>query len=92
MLQQMEAAFLMHFVCIQVFCQSAGQLADWAGLVRELCALQGPVPPSFLLLVVDVTEVDHVLLEPDKRAVWHKQTSTRGGNSGHSWHKQDVNP
>ncbi len=55
-----------------------------------LCCIQDKAPPSFLLLVVDVAEVDYVHLEFDTRAIWSKQQSS--ADDQHVWHKQDVNP
>lgn len=63
---------------------------------------QGLAPPSFLMLVVDIGEVDYVHLQSDTRAVWKKQTVNSGGGgggggeqTGHSqpvWFKDEVNP
>lgn len=59
--------------------------------VQQVVDQQGEAPPSFLLLVVDVKEVDHVLLESDTRAVWSKLQ--QGSNCRqYSWQKQNVNP
>ncbi|KAL3161347.1 hypothetical protein ABBQ32_010245 [Trebouxia sp. C0010 RCD-2024] len=57
---------------------------------------QGKAPPSFLMLVVDIREVDYVHLQSDTRAVWKKQTADSGGeHTGRSqplWYKEEVNP
>ncbi|KAL0021464.1 hypothetical protein WJX79_004878 [Trebouxia sp. C0005] len=58
--------------------------------VQKKTDQQDKAPPSFLLLVVDVAEVDYVHLESDTRAIWSKQRSSADGQ--HVWHKQDVNP
>ena len=58
--------------------------------------IQGKAPPSFLMLVVDILEVDYVHLESDTRAVWKKERSntfdqTETADSS-VWHKKEVNP
>ena len=70
--------------------------------------VQGKAPTSFLMLVVDIVEVDHVHLQSDTRAVWKKEddmadfSSRKGtadgaggqhaGCSQPVWSKQEVNP
>ncbi|DBA96351.1 TPA: hypothetical protein ACH3X3_002526 [Trebouxia sp. C0006] len=58
--------------------------------VHQTTDQQDKAPPSFLLLVVDVAEVDYVHLESDTRAIWIKQQSS--ADDQHVWHKQDLNP
>lgn len=59
---------------------------------------QGKAPPSFLMLVVDIQEVDYVHLQSDTRAVWKKQTADSGVGGQHIgcnqpvWYKEEVNP
>ena len=68
--------------------------------------LQGRAPPSFLMLVVEILQVDYVHLESDTRAVWQKERAdltvlqkeradlanqTETADSP-IWHKQEVNP
>lgn len=56
--------------------------------------VQGKAPPSFLMLVVDILEVDYVHLESDTRAVWRKERANTADQMADStvWHKQEVNP
>lgn len=79
-------------------CQIYPLLYTWhnACIAVYLSLLQGKAPPSFLMLVVDIREVDYVHLQSDTRAVWKKQTADSGGeHTGRSqplWYKEEVNP
>ena len=58
--------------------------------------VQAKAPPSFLMLVVDVLEVDYVHLETDTRAVWKKERANTADQTEMAdspvWHKEEVNP
>lgn len=61
-----------------------------------ICLIQGKAPPSFLMLVVDIVEVDYVHLESDTRAIWKKERGNMANQAGSAdscvWCKEEVNP
>ena len=79
-------------------CQLSLDCTDGMICDLDVWLLQGGAPPSFLMLVVDIVEVDYVHLQSDTRAVWNKQPANCGVGSQHTersqpvWYKEDVNP
>lgn len=61
-----------------------------------LWLVQGKAPPSFLLLAVDIQEVDYVHLESDTRAVWKKENVNTADQmemaDSPAWNREEINP